>query len=175
MSPRLPPEHHHAVPDTSNHVLLTTPEQQLTNPQAPPPAAVDNPRPDYQHQPQDDDDSIIAIPEILPHECMFPIQIGTELFQMSGASLSSDAPSYFSQYFRCRLDRAKKLGAADLVTALRPLYIDRDPDTFRDIALHLRGYYITPRSGSHFVRLFADAHFYHRESRRGRGKERARE
>lgn len=30
------------------------------------------------------------IPNILPHERVFPVQIGTELFKLSGASLSSD-------------------------------------------------------------------------------------
>ncbi len=30
------------------------------------------------------------IPHILPHEKVFPIQIGSELFRLSGASLSSD-------------------------------------------------------------------------------------
>lgn len=31
-----------------------------------------------------------AIPRILPHEKVFPIQIGNELFRLSGASISSD-------------------------------------------------------------------------------------
>lgn len=46
-------------------------------------------------------DSILVsakhIPNILPHERVFPIQVGTELFKLSGASLSSDGvfcPSY---------------------------------------------------------------------------------
>jgi hypothetical protein len=30
------------------------------------------------------------IPNILPHEKVFPIQIGSELFRLSGASISSD-------------------------------------------------------------------------------------
>lgn len=30
------------------------------------------------------------IPRILPHERVFPIQIGSKLFKLSGASLSSD-------------------------------------------------------------------------------------
>jgi hypothetical protein len=30
------------------------------------------------------------IPDILPHERVFPIQIGSELFRLSGASISSD-------------------------------------------------------------------------------------
>ena len=33
---------------------------------------------------------ITKIPHILPHERVFPIQIGLELFKLSGASLSSD-------------------------------------------------------------------------------------
>lgn len=32
--------------------------------------------------------------------------------------------------------------------------------TFRDISLHLQGYHVQPRDGTHFVRLFADAQFY---------------
>lgn len=34
--------------------------------------------------------NIARIPHILPHERVFPIQIGSELFKLSGASLSSD-------------------------------------------------------------------------------------
>jgi len=30
------------------------------------------------------------IPKIIPHERVFPIQIGSELFRLSGASISSD-------------------------------------------------------------------------------------
>ena len=33
------------------------------------------------------------IPRILPHERVFPIQIGSELFKLSGASISSDGMS----------------------------------------------------------------------------------
>lgn len=34
--------------------------------------------------------TVARIPHILPHERVFPIQIGSELFKLSGASLSSD-------------------------------------------------------------------------------------
>lgn len=34
------------------------------------------------------------IPLILPHERVFPIQIGNQLFRLSGASISSDGMSY---------------------------------------------------------------------------------
>ncbi|KAF7907466.1 uncharacterized protein EAF01_005052 [Botrytis porri] len=99
------------------------------------------------------------VPNHLPHEKVFPIQIGTELFRLSGASLSSDAPSYFSQYFQCQLRQAQEKGE-DPNTAIRTLYIDRDPITFKDISLHLQGYHVAPRDASHFVKLFADAQFY---------------
>ncbi|KAK2071349.1 hypothetical protein P8C59_005778 [Phyllachora maydis] len=110
-----------------------------------------------------------TIPKVLPHERVFRIQIGPELFQLSGASLSSDAPSYFSQYFKGQLENNNNssqdsTGAAPAApaapAAVRTLYIDRDPVTFRDISLHLQGYHIQPRDGTHFVRLFSDAQFY---------------
>ncbi|EER29771.1 hypothetical protein D8B26_002508 [Coccidioides posadasii str. Silveira] len=91
---------------------------------------------------------------VLPLEKVFPIQIGSELFRLSGASISSDAPSYFSQFFE---EQLRQNGDS---SAVRTLYIDRDPDTFRDILKHLQGYYIRPRDNSHFVKLFADAQFY---------------
>ncbi|KAF2997848.1 hypothetical protein E8E13_002201 [Curvularia kusanoi] len=92
---------------------------------------------------------------MLPAGRVFPIQIGSILFRLSGASLCSDAPSYFSHFFSEQLHNNN--GSA---TDVRTLYIDRDPDTFRDIALHLQGYHIVPRDGEHFVKLFADAQFY---------------
>ncbi|KAF2084050.1 hypothetical protein K490DRAFT_20527, partial [Saccharata proteae CBS 121410] len=92
---------------------------------------------------------------VLPAGKVFPIQIGSELFRLSGASISSDAPSYFSHFFGDQLyNSSTKPGE------LKTLYIDRDPETFRDISLHLQGYYVKPRDGTHFIRLFADAQFY---------------
>ena len=93
-------------------------------------------------------------PSILPRENVFPIQIGSELFRLSGASISSDAPSYFTQFFEEQIRHNEESGG------VRTLYIDRDPETFRDVARHLQGYYVKPRDGSHFVKLFADAQFY---------------
>ncbi|KAI9681114.1 MAG: hypothetical protein M1817_002396 [Caeruleum heppii] len=95
------------------------------------------------------------IPKILPHEKVFPIQIGSDLFRLSGASISSDAPSYFSQFFERQLQEDD-----DGTGGVRTLYIDRDPVTFHDISRHLQGYHVTCRDGSHFVKLFADAQFY---------------
>ncbi|MCJ1390343.1 hypothetical protein MMC18_003202 [Xylographa bjoerkii] len=91
----------------------------------------------------------------LPAEKGFPIQIGSELFRLSGASIMSDAPSYFSKFFEDQL----RLND-DGTDAVRTLYIDRDPTTFQDIARHLQGYHVQPRDGEHYVRIFADAQFY---------------
>ncbi|KAF0324757.1 BTB/POZ domain-containing protein [Colletotrichum asianum] len=116
-------------------------------------------RPSRSPAPPRDEEAVSKIPNLLPHERVFPIQIGSELFKLSGASISSDAPSYFSQYFYCQVKKAKETGE-DLSSAIRTLYIDRDPKTFADISLHLQGYHVKPRDGTHFVRLFADAQFY---------------
>ncbi|KAG9187263.1 hypothetical protein G6011_05134 [Alternaria panax] len=93
--------------------------------------------------------------DILPAGKVFPIQIGSKLYRLSGASIASDAPSHFSHFFSQQLH-----GNGGRAGDVRTLYIDRDPDTFRDIALHLQGYHITPRDGEHFVKLYADAQFY---------------
>ncbi|KAL1847462.1 hypothetical protein Plec18170_008575 [Paecilomyces lecythidis] len=90
----------------------------------------------------------------LPAEKVFPIQIGSELFRLSGASIASDAPSYFSQFFE------EQLRQSEDSSNIRTLYIDRDPVTFQEISRHLQGYYVRPKDGSQFVKLFADAQFY---------------
>ncbi|CAG8107077.1 unnamed protein product [Penicillium salamii] len=90
----------------------------------------------------------------LPTEKVFPIQIGSELFRLSGASLASDAPSYFTRFFEDQLLQTQD------ASNIRTLYIDRDPTTFREIARHLQGYHVRPQDGAQFVKLFADAQFY---------------
>ena len=87
----------------------------------------------------------------LPAEKGFPIQIGSELFRLSGASIRSDgqymglrnyygfstessrAPSYFTRFFE------EQMRQNDENTGVRTLYIDRDPATFQDICRHLQG------------------------------------
>ncbi|OBT62250.1 hypothetical protein VE03_08061 [Pseudogymnoascus sp. 23342-1-I1] len=88
------------------------------------------------------------IPHVLPHEKVFPIQIGSKLFRLSGASISSDVQA----------ETRRANGEPD--QGIKTLYIDRDPTIFSDISRHLQGYHIQPRDGSHFVKLFADAQFY---------------
>ncbi|MCJ1475447.1 hypothetical protein MMC13_004109 [Lambiella insularis] len=93
---------------------------------------------------------------ILPAEKGFPIQVGSQLFRLSGASIMSDAPSYFSTFFEDQLRHND-----DGTGGVKTLFIDRDPNTFSDVSSHLQGYHVCPRDGEHFVRLFADAQFYY--------------
>lgn len=90
---------------------------------------------------------------ILPPEKVFPIQIGSELFRLSGASIASDgsysdascracakslrAPSYFSQFFE------EQLRQSENGSGIRTLYIDRDPVIFQEISRHLQGKPVT--------------------------------
>lgn len=92
---------------------------------------------------------------ILPAGQVFPIQVGSQMFRISGASISSDAPSYFSLYFQEQM-----IQATGRPKELRPLYLDRDPETFKDIVLHLQGYHLNIRDGEHFVKVYADAQYY---------------
>ncbi|EQB55077.1 BTB/POZ domain-containing protein [Colletotrichum gloeosporioides Cg-14] len=174
------------------------PDLRRQPPPPPPPFAADmsvantaNGKPQQQQRPSRspapprDEEAVSKIPNLLPHERVFPIQIGSELFKLSGASISSDGASTIpvfpananpildirrqdrpraattrdTTYFYCQVKKAKETGE-DLSSAIRTLYIDRDPKTFADISLHLQGYHVKPRDGTHFVRLFADAQFY---------------
>lgn len=65
-----------------------------------------------QPTPQPSDlDLVSKIPKILPHERVFPIQIGSELFKLSGASLSSDGTDtlFHVPPMHCRLALASLL------------------------------------------------------------------
>ncbi|EPS43273.1 hypothetical protein H072_2776 [Dactylellina haptotyla CBS 200.50] len=102
------------------------------------------------------------IPSILPHDKVFNVQVGCQMFSLSGASISSDgkshlpdAPSYFSAYFGKQLQDARGQNEP-----IRALHIDRDPKIFRDIVRHLQGYYVPIRSPEHFAYLFADAQLF---------------
>ena len=52
------------------------------------------------------------IPVVLPHERVFPIQIGTELFRLSGASISSDGMcGLFSFEWKGSLESSRASGS----------------------------------------------------------------
>lgn len=89
-----------------------------------------------------------AIPAILPHAKVYLIQVGYKLFRLSGASLLSDAPSYFSAYF-------SQPDNADSV-----LFIDRNPVIFEKIYNHLQGYLVNVESDYEFVHLWLDSYYF---------------
>ncbi|KAM9935009.1 hypothetical protein OXX80_005409 [Metschnikowia pulcherrima] len=88
------------------------------------------------------------IPEFLPHDMVYSIQVGYKLFQISGASLSSDAPSYFTTFF----DQPENSG--------KTLFIDRSPVVFEKVYMHLQGYHISVDTDYDFVYLWHDAYYF---------------
>lgn len=72
----------------------------------------------------------------------------TKLTYISGASLSYDAPSYFTNYF-------SQEGNAE-----KTLYIDRSPDVFRLIYSHLQGYYLQIDDPDTYTKVFIDSLYY---------------
>lgn len=90
----------------------------------------------------------LDIPNVLPIEQMYDVRIGNRSYQISGASLSSDSPSYFTSYF------LKKENADSTI------FIDRSPEVFDKILQHLQGYHIEAATPLEFVYLFQDAFYY---------------
>lgn len=89
-----------------------------------------------------------AIPVTLPHENVYLIQVGYKLFRFSGASLLSDAPSYFTNFF-LNPQNAEKV-----------LYIDRNPNVFEKIFSHLQGYYVNVEDAHEYVYLWLDSYYF---------------
>lgn len=109
---------------------------------------------------QDPSDHVFdpAVPQILPYEKMYLVQIGNKPFRLSGASLSSDAPSYFTEYFSKRQNSVSATHVnADDDDAL---VIDRSPQIFELIYHHLQGYFVHIRDEVEFTMLYADAMYY---------------
>lgn len=88
------------------------------------------------------------IPNILPHEKIYSIQVGCKLFKISGASLSSDTPSYFSEYFQQQRNSNKVL------------FIDRNPEIFELIYNHLQGYSINVDNANDYIQLWLDCLYF---------------
>lgn len=89
-----------------------------------------------------------SIPEILPHDKVYLIQVGYKLFRLSGASLSLDGPSYFTNFFSQPLNEEKVL------------FIDRNPVIFEKIYNHLQGYYIKIDHDYEFIHLWQDCFYF---------------
>lgn len=90
----------------------------------------------------------VSIPVILPYEKVYVIQVGSRPFKLSGASLLSDAPSYFSNFF-CQMENANKT-----------LFVDRSPAVFEKIYLHLQGYHVAADNDLDYTHLWVDAFYF---------------
>lgn len=88
------------------------------------------------------------IPTILPHLKVYSIQIGYKLFRVSGASLSSDAPSYFTNYFSTKGNEDKTL------------FVDRSPTVFEYIYRHLQGYHVEAPNSEIYTQLWLDSYYF---------------
>lgn len=84
----------------------------------------------------------------LPLEQMYTLEIGGKVYRLSGASLLSDLPSYFTTYFN------------NPANANTPLLIDRLPVVFDQIQRHLQGYHVEVADEGEFARMFSDVHYY---------------
>ncbi|KAL6945299.1 hypothetical protein ACO0QE_002749 [Hanseniaspora vineae] len=100
------------------------------------------------------------IPHVLPHERMYKLQIGNKMFLLSGASLSSDSPSYFTKYFQNNAPDASAHSSPTNSHDPPILFIDRDPEIFQKIYNHLQGYFIDIKDEVEYTKLFADAMYY---------------
>lgn len=88
------------------------------------------------------------IPKYLPFEKVYLVQVGHKLFKISGASLSSDGPSYFTKYFLSDTNEEKIL------------FVDRNPRIFEKIYNHLQGYQINVADDYEFIHLWTDSYYF---------------
>ncbi|CCG23617.1 hypothetical protein CORT_0E00260 [Candida orthopsilosis Co 90-125] len=89
-----------------------------------------------------------AVPLVLPHDKVYSIQVGYKLFRLSGLSLSSDSPSYFTKFF------------GDKENEEKVLFFDRSPQIFEKIYNHLQGYSINITNDYEYMHLWSDAFYF---------------
>lgn len=89
-----------------------------------------------------------SVPMVLPHDKVYSIQVGYKLFRLSGLSLSSDSPSYFTKFFGDK-DNEEKV-----------LFFDRSPQIFEKIYNHLQGYSINVTNDYEYMHVWSDAFFF---------------
>ncbi|SMN21634.1 similar to Saccharomyces cerevisiae YDR132C Putative protein of unknown function [Maudiozyma saulgeensis] len=83
----------------------------------------------------------------LPDDKIYTINMGTEVFKLTGLSFNSDSPNYFTEFF------TKNDGKTDL-------FLDRNSLSFKRIMKHLQGYYLDIVDEDEYSMLLADSIFY---------------
>ncbi|PKK75565.1 hypothetical protein RhiirC2_736347 [Rhizophagus irregularis] len=85
-----------------------------------------------------------------PSTGFYNIIVSGKSFNLSTTALYSDSPNYFTDVFSSPLEESRT----------KVMFVDRDPEVFKDIVKHLQGYYVTPRDENHYADLIADATYY---------------
>ncbi|KAG0222929.1 hypothetical protein BGW41_005784 [Actinomortierella wolfii] len=98
----------------------------------------------------------MAVPPLPPIKPLHPsdfytIVVSGEKFTVSRNALEHDSPNFFTDVFY-------NPHREEYQTTV--LYIDRNPDVFRDIVKHMQGYYVTARDEVHMENLIIDAFFF---------------
>ncbi|KAF9439258.1 hypothetical protein BGZ76_007459 [Entomortierella beljakovae] len=81
----------------------------------------------------------------------YTVVVSSESFLLTQSAIEYDSPNFFSEIF---LNRNRD------EYRTRFMYINRNPEVFRDIVKHLQGYYVAARDEVHLENLVLDAHFY---------------
>lgn len=96
-----------------------------------------------------------TIPELLPHDKIYTLVVGGVPFQVSGASLSYDSPSCFTDYFLRNPDE-------------QTLVLDRSSKLFEKVAMHLQGYSVRVGDDFDWVHLLSESTYYNLQRLRTR-------
>lgn len=100
---------------------------------------------------------MLAAPHPLPPlttsdpRSFYTIVVSGENFPVTLSAIEYDSPNFFSDIF---------LNPNREEYSTRMMYINRNPDVFRDIVKHMQGYYVAARDEVHLENLMIDAHFY---------------
>ncbi|KAF9909891.1 hypothetical protein EC991_007881 [Linnemannia zychae] len=81
----------------------------------------------------------------------YNIYVSGELFMVTHSALQYDSPNFFTDVF---------LNPHRDESRTRTMYINRNPDVFKDIVKHMQGYYVAARDEVHLENLVMDAHFF---------------
>ncbi|KAF9138547.1 hypothetical protein BGX30_009029 [Mortierella sp. GBA39] len=101
--------------------------------------------------------SISSAPKPLPPlvtsdpRMFYTVNVSGENFLLSHSALQYDSPNFFTDVF---------MNPHREEYNSRVLYINRNPDVFKDIIKHMQGYYVAARDEVHLENLVMDAHFF---------------
>ncbi|KAL3228606.1 Uncharacterized protein RNJ44_02551 [Nakaseomyces bracarensis] len=93
------------------------------------------------------EDDYEKIPDLLPRDQVYKVQVGQKLYNITGATLSWDGPNFFTNYFKEHDD--------DSI-----LFLDRSTESFETIYRHMQGYFIAVRDEVEYTTVYTDALYY---------------